>query len=285
MINRTCCKIHFFFDFSKKIWRVFFSDNARELYFLIIRMQKSNNFIRKRMGKILSKTRSNWLSCLAGNFVITRSLWVKVSCKCDLSYFCKKKLLGSTESIFSIEEWVVFMTHQFNSICCIFCDLHGCHLQFYGRCFLILLQLLSKILTLCVSKPHLKTYASIMIFNKLKIFVKILMLKIDTENFIVRKNLNRFHFFGQPDTLIDKIFKKAFSFWRFWWCVVDYKHYRLTNRKLVGTSAVSRPKLVNSGFQRPFMFSFDAADVVVKMESFCYQMCTFLVTPIIGTTL
>ena len=127
MINRTCWKIHFFFDFSKKIWRVF-SDNARELYFLIIRMQKSNNFIRKRMGKILSKTRSNWLPCLAWNFVMTRGLWVKVSCKCDLSYFCKKKLLGSTESIFSIEEWVVFMTHQFNSICCIFCDLHGCHL-------------------------------------------------------------------------------------------------------------------------------------------------------------
>ena len=25
--------------------------------------------------------------------------------------------------------WLIFMTHQFNSIWCIFCDLHGCHLM------------------------------------------------------------------------------------------------------------------------------------------------------------
>ena len=34
-----------------------------------------------------------------------------------------------------------------------------------------------------------------MIFNKLKIFVKILMLKIDSEYFIERKNLNRWSLF------------------------------------------------------------------------------------------
>ena len=63
------------FEKNCSVFQIFLNlcilDNARELHFIIIRMQEFNNFIRQGMGKILSKTRSNWLSCLAWNFVMS----------------------------------------------------------------------------------------------------------------------------------------------------------------------------------------------------------------------
>ena len=136
IINRTC---EFFFQwtiFRKKITSRIL-DYAWELYFLIIWMQKLNNFFRQRMGKILSKTRSNWLSCLAWNFVMSHNLCVIVMSYFDSFYFCTNH---TRYFIFDIQVWVIFMTHYFD--CCIFCDF-VIRWQLYDRCFLILLQLLS----------------------------------------------------------------------------------------------------------------------------------------------
>lgn len=51
------------FEKNCSVFQIFLNlcilDNARELHFIIIRMQEFNNFIRQGMGKILSKTRSN----------------------------------------------------------------------------------------------------------------------------------------------------------------------------------------------------------------------------------
>ena len=117
--------------------KLFILDNARKLHFIIIWMQEFNNFICQGMGKILSKTRSNWLSCLAWNFVMSHNLCVIVMSYFDSFYFCTNH---TRYFIFDIQVWVIFMTHYFD--CCIFCDF-VIRWQLYDRCFLILLQLLS----------------------------------------------------------------------------------------------------------------------------------------------
>ena len=85
IIYRTChSKKKSFSNFLK----LFILDNARKLHFIIIWMQEFNNFICQGMGKILSKTRSNWLSCLAWNFVMSHNLCVIVMSYFDSFYFC-----------------------------------------------------------------------------------------------------------------------------------------------------------------------------------------------------
>ena len=139
-------------------------DNAWELYFLIIWMQKLNNFFRQRMGKILSKTRSNWLSGLAWNFVMIHKLWL-VFCGKHTRYFINTWYIPNI--IFAIQVRVIFATYRFNSICCIFCDLNSCH--WMATSWSLLSDFTStsfKIVTLCVcqnliSKPMPQLWFSI----------------------------------------------------------------------------------------------------------------------------
>ena len=104
-------------------------------------------------------------------------LWVIVMSNWDSFYFCTNHTRYFV-IIFDIQVWVIFMTHYFDSICCIFCDfILIIGWQLYDRCFLILLQLLSQNSYPPCSETSSQTYASIMIFNKNEDFCENLFLR------------------------------------------------------------------------------------------------------------